>query len=410
MHDQQSRCAPVDQLSGSLFVLWQSLVVDSYRGFFVKLAAATQLRLALAAPTQFRELAQQLITCAPFKPPFHAGDARLPYFILKAWQPHVQVVLFKGLRRAMKAFFAPNGKPSSGPHLVLCMAEPYSLTALACWCSSRLALGPHAKFLLFGLQNIVKDLPLPLRLIQKFLFSKCTAILSLGQEQTTVLRQHGYSGNIIDFPLWFDAEQFSPGVTLANPLPTLGYAGGLTAAKGVQDLLQCLDANATRWAQRCAVRIAGAGALAGQVEAACIRLRAQGLDITCSGPLASEQMPDFFRGIDLLIVPSRTMPHWKEQFGRVIVEARGTGAIAIGSDSGEIPRVVGSHDRIFKEGDLAAMAQVIDLWLERLHSPVSRPALRAAETESALATYSDTALAMRFAGQLQLLITAQRGS
>ena len=56
------------------------------------------------------------------------------------------------------------------------------------------------------------------------------------------------------------------------------------------------------------------------------------------------------------------------------------------------------------------MAQVIELWLQRLHSLATRPALRAAETESARAAYSDAALALRFASQLQLLIATRRGS
>ena len=387
----------------ALFVVWQSLVVESYRGFFVKMAAAAQLRIALAAPSEFRELAQQLVHCAPFNPPFRADDARYPWFILRAWQPHVQVVVFRGLGKALKAFFRRDIAAHAERRIVLCMAEPYSVTALACWWSTWLLRDKSIAFILFGLQNIVKDLPRPLRLIQSFMFSRCAAILSLGREQDAVLRHHGYRGKIIDFPLWFDAERFNPGSLEAKTLPTLGYAGGLTAAKGLLDLLQCLDLNAAHWAPRCAVRIAGAGPLAAQIADSCADLRQRGLDIAFVGALTAEQMPDFFRGVDLLIVPSRTMPHWKEQFGRVIVEARATGAVAIGSDSGEIPRVVGGTDRIFKEGDVSDMTRVIDLWLSRLQVADHRADLRRAETAKARADFSDTALAERFARHLQVL-------
>ena len=41
------------------------------------------------------------------------------------------------------------------------------------------------------------------------------------------------------------------------------------------------------------------------------------------------------------MLPSLTRPNWKEQFGRVLVEAMACGVPVVGSDSGEIPRVIG---------------------------------------------------------------------
>ena len=32
-------------------------------------------------------------------------------------------------------------------------------------------------------------------------------------------------------------------------------------------------------------------------------------------------MPPYFNAIDILCVPSQTTPRWREQFGRVIIEA-----------------------------------------------------------------------------------------
>ncbi len=42
----------------------------------------------------------------------------------------------------------------------------------------------------------------------------------------------------------------------------------------------------------------------------------------------------------MLALPSRTTPTWKEQFGRVIVEALWCGVPVVGSDSGEIPWLI----------------------------------------------------------------------
>jgi glycosyltransferase involved in cell wall biosynthesis len=61
-------------------------------------------------------------------------------------------------------------------------------------------------------------------------------------------------------------------------------------------------------------------------------------------------MPSHDRQMDVLVLPSRTRPNWKEQFGRVLVEAMACGLPVIGSDSGEIPNVIGDAGLIFPEG------------------------------------------------------------
>ena len=57
---------------------------------------------------------------------------------------------------------------------------------------------------------------------------------------------------------------------------------------------------------------------------------------------------------------SRTTPTWKEQFGRVIMEAQGCGTPVIGSSSGSIPGVVGPGGWIIGEGDVTALGSLLD--------------------------------------------------
>jgi glycosyltransferase involved in cell wall biosynthesis len=79
--------------------------------------------------------------------------------------------------------------------------------------------------------------------------------------------------------------------------------------------------------------------------------------------------------MDLVIVPSQSTPLWKEQFGRVVIEAFACGIPVIASDSGEIPYVVGGAGLIVPESD-------IDAWTEAiaglLQSPDRRRELAAA--------------------------------
>jgi glycosyltransferase involved in cell wall biosynthesis len=71
-------------------------------------------------------------------------------------------------------------------------------------------------------------------------------------------------------------------------------------------------------------------------------------------------MPDYYRGLDLLVLPSRTRPNWKEQFGRVLIEAMATGVPVVGSDSGEIPHVIGDAGIIFPEDDVVTLRETIE--------------------------------------------------
>ncbi|MDE2815299.1 MAG: glycosyltransferase, partial [Chloroflexota bacterium] len=78
----------------------------------------------------------------------------------------------------------------------------------------------------------------------------------------------------------------------------------------------------------------------------------------------SSEMPAYYRTMHVCVLPSLTMPNWKEQFGRVLIEAMACGVPVVGSDSGEIPEIVGSDDedpggRTFPEGDVEALAEIL---------------------------------------------------
>jgi glycosyltransferase involved in cell wall biosynthesis len=63
--------------------------------------------------------------------------------------------------------------------------------------------------------------------------------------------------------------------------------------------------------------------------------------------------------IDVLALPSRTTARWKEQFGRVLIEANACGTPVIGARSGAIPDVVGQAGLTVPERDPRALAAAI---------------------------------------------------
>src|SRR5262249_51530817 len=81
--------------------------------------------------------------------------------------------------------------------------------------------------------------------------------------------------------------------------------------------------------------------------------------ITWEGGVASRQMPERLRSFTMLVQPSLTRRHWKEQFGRAVMEAMACGIPVIASDSAEIPNVVGPAGLIVPEGDPIALGNAI---------------------------------------------------
>ena len=77
------------------------------------------------------------------------------------------------------------------------------------------------------------------------------------------------------------------------------------------------------------------------------------------GQLPSTNLPAEYHKLDALVLPSLTRPNWKEQFGRVMVEAMAGGVPVLGSDSGAIPGVIGEAGLILPEGDVEALASAL---------------------------------------------------
>jgi glycosyltransferase involved in cell wall biosynthesis len=112
----------------------------------------------------------------------------------------------------------------------------------------------------------------------------------------------------------------------------------------------------------------GDGPLRGEIERA-VAVRGLGDRVLLRSRVPSAQMPELLRSVDVSILPSRTTPSWKEQFGRVLIEAMSSGVPVVGSDSGEIPRVIADAGIVIGEGD---PAQLGDALLRLYRDPMLR--------------------------------------
>jgi glycosyltransferase involved in cell wall biosynthesis len=165
---------------------------------------------------------------------------------------------------------------------------------------------------------------------------------------------------------------------------TVGYAGRLVAEKGLDVLI-----DATAGVDEVVVRLVGNGPMRAELEA---RARARRVTLEVDSSVKHEDMAHAYAGFDVLVLPSRTTATWAEQFGRVLVEALSCGVPVVGSDSGEIPWVIGTTGGgiVVPEGEVGMLREV----LVRLRdSPALRRELAERGRVQARAQFGVTAVA-----------------
>jgi hypothetical protein len=74
--------------------------------------------------------------------------------------------------------------------------------------------------------------------------------------------------------------------------------------------------------------------------------------------VGATEVAALYRTMHVVLVPSTATATWVEQFGRVIIEGRASGAVVAGYACGSIPEVVGKNGFVCPEGDVAALGAV----------------------------------------------------
>ena len=230
------------------------------------------------------------------------------------------------------------------PDVVDLWEEPWSLlSAQVSALKSRLLT--RCRFLSQTEQNIPKNLPPPFEWFRSQTFKNADYLVARNTEAISVARTKGYKGrakvvgNGVDTRLFSRMDRFACRKEMGVVGFVVGYAGRLVEEKGLETLLS---------------------AVRGMHGDACLLLSGDGPlrselcrepFVKWAGSLPRETLPVFYNALDVLVLPSLTTDTWKEQFGRVIVEAQSCGVPVIGSNSGAIPEVVGNAGLVFMEGD-----------------------------------------------------------
>jgi glycosyltransferase involved in cell wall biosynthesis len=311
------------------------LLVGAYRRKLDEIAAQPDVDLIAVVPPSWREPGGRELTLEP-------GPTR-------GYQLRVEPIRFNGNFHLFHWKTLGRVLRETSPDLVHLDEEPYNLaTALG----THQALRVGARSVFFTWQNLQRRYPPPFRQFERFVYRHSTSAIAGNAEAVGVLRRKGYTGPTAVIPQFgIDPDLFSPRPSGRADAPfTIGFMARLVEEKGVLVLIDALRGLDGDWR----LHVIGSGPLRHKAE---LRLSAADLGgrVTWEAAVPSTAVPDRLRGFDALVLPSLTRSHWKEQFGRALVEAMACGVPVVGSTSGEIPHVVGDAGSVVPEGDARAL-------------------------------------------------------
>lgn len=255
--------------------------------------------------------------------------------------------------------------------VVHCWEEPY--VAAAAQIARRVPAA--AQFVPATFQNIAKRYPVPVRMMERRVMARADGWIAFGETVYETLRDRpGYAskpGRIINPGV--DICAFRPdsearrhtrerlGWTLEEAV--VGFTGRFVEEKGIDTLLSAFSQSTPSWN----LLVVGGGALGGEIEA--VR-REHPTRVRVVTDVSHDDVPDYLNAMDLLCAPSRTTAGWREQFGRMLIEAMACGVPVIAGDSGEIPHVLGGAGVLIPTDDPA-------LWRREIDRLVDEPSTRA---------------------------------
>ena len=323
-----------------VLMISKALVNGVYQKKATELAKLPDVELCVVVPPYWHE---NRVGDQPLQPMFTEGYELAVEPMRFNGRHHVHY--YPGLGRRMRAF---------RPDIVHVDEEPFNfVTAHA----TRLARRVGARTLFFAWQNLDRRYPPPFRLFELYNYRAASAAVVGNRDAGLVLRRKRYRGPIAVIPQFgVDPAIYSPPEKRRRSLdgPLIGYIGRVVEEKGVDQLVDAL----ALIQPRPTLRIIGGGDKRVELE-----LRSERLGIRdrvrFEGAVPPERVPDLLRQLDILVLPSRTQPNWKEQFGRILVEAMACEVAVVGSSSGEIPNVVGDPELIFPEGDAQALSAIL---------------------------------------------------
>jgi glycosyltransferase involved in cell wall biosynthesis len=250
--------------------------------------------------------------------------------------------------------------------VVHCWEEPYVLAGhqISRWAGS-------ARLVFYSFQNISKRYPPPFSWLERASIRRASGWVAAGHSvEKTLCGRTGYADKprrVIS--LGVDTVQFRPdpaaGSTIRGTLgwllhgpPVVGFLGRFVPEKGIGVLTAALDALTTEWR----AHFVGGGSLLSELRSWASKYQPDRVRIVTG--VAHDEVSSYLNAMDVLAAPSQTTTRWKEQFGRMLIEAMACGVPVVGSDSGEIPYVIGDVGEVVRESSVSDWTRSLGALLE----------------------------------------------
>jgi glycosyltransferase involved in cell wall biosynthesis len=242
------------------------------------------------------------------------------------------------------------------PEVVHIDEEPFNFATFQ---AMFLATQQKARALFFTWQNLYRQYPPPFRQFELYNYRHTAIALAGNRDAAEVLKRKGYRGPVRIIPQFgFDTDIYRrsaprPPRQAGDPF-TLGFIGRLIEAKGLPLIVEAL----TMLPEYCQAVFIGNGPMKSELEEQAARLGVADRVIFKPG-VPTYEVPRELERFDVHVLPSLTRNNWKEQFGRTLAEAMSCETPVIGSNSGEIPYVIGDAGLVFAEGNAQELAACV---------------------------------------------------
>ena len=319
-----------------------------YRRKFNLIAAKPDVKMRVITPDRWHESFQKIdfvpepdIHCEEVPCPIRFSGYGSRFFYRRGISPH-----FKDFQ----------------PDIIHLEEEAWSLNALQTVRLKR-KFCPNSRFIFrtsLSIPSKQRFGPLPVW-IEKQVFRETDIAFPLSENAGNILKQRGYLGaqspfpNGVDISLFKkqDMSQLRDTLRLSDCF-VIGYVGRLLQMKGVDTLIEAV-ANLEFPFK---LLIVGSGEDKAKFQELATKHKINE-NIVWIEAVPPEEVPNYINCMDTLVLPSRTTSDWVEFFGRVLIEGMACEVPVIGSDSGEIPQVIGDAGLVFPEGDAEALTEKI---------------------------------------------------
>lgn len=322
-----------------LFV-WHAAVEPEYRKLFVELSKEVE-QLIVIAPSSWTE------------------GGRLQYLENKKNDLDYNLISLSVIfRNKIRRHSYPNFfkiisiAKTFKPDVLHLFEEPFSFV-----CSEFISIfkmfSPDTKVIIESFENLDVVQRNIFHYIQKFNLKNTDLLINIPQEGELIWRSRGFRGYIKKGNVGVDTKKFFKNYEFLKNKERLriGYVGRVTPEKGLDTLIEAF-LSLINGGFNVELSVVGSGnedyvnKLKNKLNKLILENK-----VFFEESLDSDNLVSLYNKIDILVLPSLTTLRWKEQFGRVLIEAMACETVVAGSSSGEIPVVIGDAGVVFREGD-----------------------------------------------------------